>query len=263
MTIEIAILDFLENYFFSGYTIFNTVVYGIILVIFVYFIIKMFEYYDINPISLIFPLIPFIFLGSGVRALVDNGIYPYSWFLITPGIYFIVGGIAILSIFIGLFIQKRTDFSYKYTIFIIGAILAIVNFINIPSINLIAVFQISLIWIVLTSIIAISSRFWSLYKDKINLSILSAHLFDASTTFIAVDFFGYWEQHVIPNSIYNLSGTAITMFPLKIIVISGVLYLIDKYIDDETISGTLKLTVFILGLAPGIRNILSLAIGFS
>jgi len=263
MTIEIAILDFLQNYFFSGYTIFNTIVYGIILVIFVYLIIKMFEYYDLNPINLIFPLIPFIFLGSGTRALVDNGIYPYSWFLITPGIYFIVGGIAILSIFIGLFIQKRTNFNYKYTIFIIGTVLAIINFINIPSINLIAISQISIIWIVLTLIIAISSKYWSLYKDKINLSILSAHLFDASTTFIAVDFFGYWEQHVIPNSIYNLSGTAITMFPLKIIVISFVLYLIDKYIDDDIISGTLKLTVFILGLAPGVRNILSLAIGIS
>jgi uncharacterized membrane protein len=261
MSIEIAILDFLENYFFSGYTIFNTIVYGIILVFFVYLIIKMFEYYDINPIDLIFPLIPFILLGSGVRALVDNGIYPYSWFLITPGIYFIVGGIAILSILIGLFIQKRTNFNYKYTIFIIGAILAIMNFINIPSINLIATLQVLLIWLILTMMFAIFGKFWSLYKDKINLSILSAHLFDASSTFIAVDFYGYWEQHVIPNSIYSFSGTAVTMFPLKIIVISCVLYLIDKYIDDDIISGTLKLTIFILGLAPGIRNIFSLAIG--
>jgi len=221
----------------------------------------MFKYYDLNPIDLVFPLIPFIFLGSGVRALVDNGIYPYSWFLITPGIYFIVGGAAILAIFLGLLIQKKANFDYKYTIFIIGMILAIVNYINISSLNLIAIFEVLLVWFILTLIFAISSRFWILYKDKINLSILSAHIFDASSTFIAVDYYGYWEQHVIPNSIYNLSGTAISMFPLKIIVISFVLYLIDKYIDDELISGTLKLAVFVLGLAPGIRNFLSLAIG--
>lgn len=263
MTIEIAILDFLETYFFSGYTIFNTLVYGTILIIFIFFIIKMFKNYGINPTDLIFPLIPFIFLGSGVRALVDNGVYPYSWFLITPGIYFIVGGAAILSIIIGVLIQKNINFDYRYTVFIIGVLLAIINYVNIPSLSIIAIFQVLIIWIILTLIFALSSKFWILYKDKINLSILSAHLFDASSTFIAVDFYGYWEQHVIPSSIYNLFGTAITMFPLKIIVISFVLYLINKYIDDDVISGTLKLAIFILGLAPGIRNFLSLGIGAS
>lgn len=263
MTTEIAILDFLQTYFFSGYTIFNTIVYGFILVFFIFFIIKMFKTYALKPIDLIFPLIPFIFLGSGIRALVDNGIYPYSWFLITPGIYFIIGGAAILAILIGLLIQKLVNFNYRYTVFIIGLLLAILNYVNIPSLSLIAIFQVIIIWGTLTLIFALSAKFWSLYKDKINLSILSAHLFDASSTFIAVDFYGYWEQHVIPNSIYNLSGTAITMFPLKIIVISFVLYLIDKYIDDDIVSGTLKLAIFILGLAPGIRNFLSLAIGVS
>ncbi|MDR2966656.1 MAG: DUF63 family protein [Methanobacteriaceae archaeon] len=263
MTIEIAILDFLQRYFFSGYTIFNTLVYGIILVVMIFFIIKMFKYYDLNPIDLIFPLIPFIFLGSGIRALVDNGIYPYNWFLITPGIYFIVGGLAILAIFMGLLIQKKTNFDYKYTIFIIGLILAIVNYFMIPSVNLVVIFQVILIWVISTLIFILSSKFWSLYRDKINLYVLSAHLFDASSTFVAVDFYGYWEQHVIPNSIYNLTGTAITMFPLKIIVISFVLYLIDKYMGDNIVSKTLKLAIFILGLSPAIRNFLSLTIGVS
>jgi len=263
MIIKLTILDFLQTYFFSGYTIFNTIVYGIILAIFIFFIIKMFKSFNLNPADLIFPLIPFIFLGSGVRALVDNGIYPYNWFLITPGIYFIVGGFAILSILLGLLIQKRVNFDYKYTIFIIGLILAILNYVNIPSLSLIAIFEVFFIWGILTLIFIIISKFWTLYGDKINLSILSAHIFDASSTFIAVDFYGYWEQHVIPNLIYNISGTAITMFPLKIIVISFALYLVDKYIDDDIISGTLKLAIFVLGLAPGIRNFLSLAIGIS
>ena len=139
------------------------------------------------------------------------------------------------------------------------------------------------IWGVFTLILAIIGKFWylfgkifyffklekgsfslfdkNLYDGKINLSIISAHLFDASTTFIAVDYYGYFEQHVLPDFIYNLTGTAITMFPLKIIVISFGLYLVDKYIDDEIISGTLKLAIFILGLAPGLRNFLTLAIG--
>jgi len=261
MTIEIAILEFLETYFFSGYTIFNTLVYGTILAVFIYLIIKMFQHFDLKPSDLILPTIPFIFLGSGVRALVDNGVYPYSWILITPGIYFLIGGLVILAILIGLLVQKKFNFHYKYTIFLIGLLLATFNCVNFPSLNVIAIFEVLLPWIILTSVFYIFSKYWSLYKDKINLSILSAHLLDASSTFIAVDFYGYWEQHVLPNFIYNLSGTAITMFPLKIVVISFVLYLIHKYIDDDRICETLKLAVFVLGLAPGVRNFLTLAIG--
>jgi len=266
MSFQEAITDFLGNYFFSGYTVFNTLIYGIILVIAIFGIIKLFEHYKINPTDLIFPLIPFIFIGSGVRALVDNGIYPYNWALITPGIYFIVGGIAIATLLFSIYLQRWKDIDFRYTIFIVGFIIATANLINIFNLNSIAIIQILLVWGLFTLAFVIVGMFWSLfdigsYNGKINLSIISAHLFDASTTFIAVDYYGYFEQHVLPNSIYGFTGTAITMFPLKIIVISLGLYLVDKYIDDETIAGTLKLAIFILGLAPGVRNFLSLAMG--
>ena len=266
MFLESTITDFLGRYFFSGYTLFNTIVYGLILVFAIFRIIKLFKHYKINPLDLIFSLIPFIFFGSSVRALVDNGIYPYNWALITPGIYFIVGGTAIITVIFSIYLQKWKNIDFRYTIFFVGILLAALNLINIYQVNLIVVGQILLIWGIFTSIFIIIGKFWPLFdlnsfNGKINLSILSAHLFDASTTFIAVDFYGYFEQHVLPNSIYNLSQTASTMFPLKIIVISLGLYLIDKHIDDEIIAGTLKLAIFILGFAPGIRNFLSLAMG--
>ena len=266
MSLESSLIDFLGKYFFSGYTLFNTIIYGIILAIAIFGIIRIFKHYKINPTDLIFPLIPFIFLGSGVRALVDNGIYPYSWALITPGIYFIVGGIAIITLLFSIYLQRWKNIDFKCTIFTVGLIIAIPNLINIFQLNLIAIGQILLVWGLFTVIFLLLGKIWSLftlksYNGKINLSIISAHLFDASTTFIAVDYYGYFEQHVIPNSIYKLSETAITMFPLKIIVISMCLYLIDKYIDEDIISGTLKLSIFILGFAPGVRNFLSLVIG--
>lgn len=266
MSFQGYVTDFLSSYFFSGYTVFNTVVYGIILIIAIFGIIKLFEHYKINPTDLIFPLIPFIFFGSGVRSLVDNGIYPYNWALITPGIYFIVGGTAIATLLFSIYLQRWKDIDFRYTIFIIGLIIAITTLSNVFKVNLIAIIQILIFWGLFTLIFVIIGRFWPLfdigrYSGKINLSIISAHLFDASTTFIAVDYYGYFEQHVLPNSIYGLTGTAITMFPLKIIIITLGLYLVDKYIGDEVIGGTLKLTIFILGLAPGVRNFLSLAMG--
>ncbi|MBO7518586.1 MAG: DUF63 family protein, partial [Methanobrevibacter sp.] len=63
-TVDTFLPDIIQTTFFSGYTVFNTVVYTLILVIFVLAIIKMFKKLDIDPISIIYSIIPFIFLGS-------------------------------------------------------------------------------------------------------------------------------------------------------------------------------------------------------
>ena len=251
----------IQSIFFSGYTIFNTLIYGIILIRILYGILKLFKNLKINPKSIIYSIIPFIILGSLTRALVDNHILPKTIFLITPGIYFLIGILTIISLLIGYYLNEKEKINYKYTIFIIGLILAIIPITLIPHINLTPLIYIISIWGIFTIIFYLIGKVWTLYKDKINLSIISAHLFDASSTFIAVDYFGYYEQHVLPNFIHSYINTAATMFPLKIIVISLALYLVDKYIDDETINGLLKLTIFVLGLAPGLRNFLTLAIG--
>jgi uncharacterized membrane protein len=128
-------------------------------------------------------------------------------------------------------------------------------------INPVVVFQVLAPWALLTAVFVLIGRKWSLLKDKFNLSILSAHLLDASSTFIAVDYYGYGEQHVLPNALTQLADSAIIMYPLKIAVILPALYIIDTYVEDKTIRNMLKLAIFILGLAPGIRNFLSLAMG--
>jgi uncharacterized membrane protein len=48
------------------------------------------------------------------------------------------------------------------------------------------------------------------------------------------------------------------MYPLKIIVILSILYIIDQEIKDKTTNNMLKLAIFILGLAPGLRNFITL-----
>jgi uncharacterized membrane protein len=88
-----------------------------------------------------------------------------------------------------------------------------------------------------------------------------AQLFDASATFIAVTYYGYSEQHVLPNALTSLVGSALVMYPLKITVILFALYIIDTYVEDRTIKNMLKLAIFILGLAEGLRDVLSLSIG--
>ena len=277
-TVDTFLPDIVQSTFFSGYTIFNTVVYTLILVLFVLAIIKMFKKLEIDPLSIFYSIIPFIFLGSSTRALVDNGFYPKTVFLITPGLYILVGLITIFSFLFCIFLYNRKGIDYRYSLFCIGLIFIIPNIILFSKVNFIAIAYVLLIWII-SSIIFIGLAFLVLYiknknfkfnisqfvekilKYKIDFSIMLAHLFDASTTYVAVEYFNYAEQHVLPNALNQLFDTYLTLFPMKIIVIVAVLCIIDQYFDDLTIKNLLKLTVFVLGLAPGLRNILTLAIG--
>lgn len=260
VSLEQYVINFLQIYFFSGYNVLNTIIYSLIVFLAIYFIIKALQDYEINPIDLFIPLIPFIFLGASTRALVDHGIYSYNWFLVTPGISLVIGILVGITILFGMFLERKTSFDFKYTLFIIGTIIASKNILLITEIELFPILFIVSIWSCMTLILFIFGKYWSLLSDKINLAVISAHILDASSTFVSVDFYGYGEQHILPNIIFQSTNTAIIMFPLKIIVILICLYLIDKYIEDKTISGTFKLAIFGLGLLIGLRNILTLSI---
>ena len=163
-----------------------------------------------------------------------------------------------------------------------GLIFMIPNIIFFSSLNYTAILYVLATWMI-SSLIFMGIAFLVLYitnkymdnnndyvfsniaqkvlDHKIDFSIVLTHLFDASTTYVAVEYFNYAEQHVLPNALNQLFNTYLTLFPMKIIVIVAVLYIIDQYFDDSTIKNLLKLTVFVLGLAPGLRNILTMAIG--
>ena len=273
-TVDTFLPDIIQTTFFSGYTVFNTVVYTLILAIFVVAIIKMFKKLDIDPISIFYAIIPFIFLGSSTRALVDNGFYPKTVFLITPGLYILVGVITIASFLLSIYLFNKMEIDYRYTLFFLGIIFSVPNIILFSKLNFISIIYVLITWII-ASLIFMAIAFLVLYiknknshkaiekilKHKINFSIVLAHLFDASTTYVAVEYFNYSEQHVLPNALNQLFDTYLTLFPMKIIVIVAVLYIIDQYFEDQTIKNLLKLTVFVLGLAPGLRNILTMALG--
>lgn len=242
-----------------GYTITKTVVFGLLLGIIVLGIIKLFQYLKKDPSELFIPLIPFIFIGSCARALVDNHIYPQTLYTVTPGIYILVGSVTIITLLSSILIEKYLKIKYTYTILTIGLILTIPNIINLQTINIHTTLMVILPWLLISTIFILLRKHWTLINNKWNLLTISAHIFDATTTFIGVDFLSYYEQHVLPGTLTSITGTALILYPLKIIVILLALYYIDNYIEDPTVQNTLKLCIFILGLAPGMRNFFSMA----
>jgi len=115
----------------------------------------------------------------------------------------------------------------------------------------------------------ISKRFsWMkiYWQNPINIALMFAHLFDASATFTALQWFTYGEKHVLPSLLIGLSGTPAVMFPLKAIVIAIVIYVLDVELKpdlerNKLLGILIRIAILVLGLAPGTRDLLRLAMG--
>lgn len=240
------------------YTLENTIVYGIILCLAVLGTYKLLQKLKIKIDKRFFiSLIPFIVYGGWTRALTDHGLYQ-GWWWCSPPIYFLIFAIALFSLLAGIAIQKYFRVSYEKTMLGIGLLLLIYN----ASLTRITN------WSAFAMILGLIS-FWALlffgvshFKPKLvskeNAGITIAHLFDASSSFIAIQFFGYYEQHVLPSFLINLTG-AWVMFPLKIFVLLPVLIIIDRECKDKFFRKFLKIIILILGLALGVRDFLTIS----
>lgn len=105
-----------------------------------------------------------------------------------------------------------------------------------------------------------------LFKDPLNVLLGFAHLFDASATFRGMEYYGYVEKHVVPTFLIDITGTPAVMFLMKLFLIILVVYVLDILYQDESeqypmIWVFVKFVIITLGMAPAVRNTLSLAMG--
>ncbi|MFW5906744.1 MAG: DUF63 family protein [Candidatus Natronoplasma sp.] len=109
-------------------------------------------------------------------------------------------------------------------------------------------------------------KIYELFTHPLNLLICFSHLFDASSTYRGVTAYGYAEKHVLPAILIEASGTPLSIFLIKLLLIISVVYLIDVHIKDElsdrkTLPVLLKFLIIVLGTGPAVRNTLRLAMG--
>ena len=278
-------MDFLYEYFLKPilsngwFNPVNSITYGIILVIGVYLVFKLLKKMNIHiDRYFLYAILPFILWGSSTRVLHDAAYYGvltgklgefYSLPIFpTPGSYMITFLLALLVLLISLTIQKYAKFPYWKVMLTIGIILDVVNFALLPRIDLIPMFMvlgITGLWAALFFMLykfSQTSKFQTL-KDIFtfkNSGLLSAHMLDASATYVAMTFFGYLEQHPLPRFLIELTNPA-AMFFLKIVVLIPVLYIIDRYSEPGHFKNFLKIVILILGLAPGLRDMIRLMVG--
>jgi uncharacterized membrane protein len=217
-----------------------------------------------------------VLAGSSLRVLEDSPADiihpPLSYLLITPNIYFLVFAITIGCLWLSIRLQKAglvKDFHLMFAGF--GLIWFFANMVILLHFQKVVAFYVPVFVIVagtgITYAFYLVARHFksSIFTDPLNLSILLAHLMDASSTYIGVDTLGYYEKHVVPTYLIELTDTALVMYPLKLIIFIGVLYLLDTQFDDDRQSSNMKmlikLVILILGLSPATRNTIRMMLG--
>jgi len=250
---------FIYDYFISplkegtGYNPVNTTVYALLFVFAVYLIYESFRKLNVKlDRNFLFGWVAWIFVGASFRVLEDVGYYKTP-LLKTPFIFIIlaIAGFALLIASI----RMKMPQLWIY----VPAIIALYNLLFIPYTNLLGIYYVGVYFFIITVwLFALHNLgIFSSLLTKTNTVVLKAQMFDAVNTFVAIQYFNAWEQHVLPSFFIQNYGTW-TMLPLKFIVIGVVLLGIDKYSENAYEKKYLKLIVATIGLATGLRDFLQI-----
>ena len=256
-------LGFLEEYFINpiqygtGYNIVNTITYAILLIAALFLVKKALERLDIEmDRRLWIDLIPFVLLGGVVRALEDAAYLPHHWIFITPVIYFLIFAVAFSCILTEKYSRKPV--TQWIGIFLLAAF-------GVQALVLGQNWTAFLATLGLVAIIFLGVDYaLKFLKSKLlhgrNWHVLIGHILDSTASVMAVSFLcvggvAYTEQHVLPSAIFGILPV-VAFIPIKIAVILAVLYVIDKEVEGNW-NWLLKFTVFTLGMAPGVRNLMT------
>ena len=270
------IWEFINKYYVdpivtdSGYNIVNTLTWAAVLVLCVYILHshKVLKRLGVTiDQRFIIGVVCYVLFGSSLRVLVDADIFapPLNYIFTTPNIYFVVFAITMASLMLSLRIYKER----YYTPF--AAIGLGLTFVNMGALlwsegiaQPIEALLIVTLAVVITASIYVGAGFAKIefLRGRFNIAILGAHLLDASSTTVAIDVLtGYHGKHVVENYLIDLTGTGAVMYPLKLLLLIPMLYLIDSEFDEIELSDLLKLVVLVLGLAPGCRNTILILFG--
>ncbi|MCX6695475.1 MAG: DUF63 family protein [Candidatus Altiarchaeota archaeon] len=261
--------DFFYRYYVvPGYNIVNTLTYGLFLGVTVFYLIpRMKCFIPRIDLNFVLSLVPFILYGASTRELVDHGfglyaghsVYPQNFYLVSPWIYFTMFFLTSSCLVFSLLLQRRFKVPYHKVMFSLGSLLFLYNLYlilsNVKSFEPLVLILVS--FAVVSGLLFLSMKLFRLgflWHER-NYMVALAHLLDASTTFVGIDFYHNVEQHVVPNYFIGMLNTAAVMFPLKALVVLPALYLVDKEMkNDEFGRRFIKLVIIIIGLGPAIRN---------
>jgi uncharacterized membrane protein len=254
------------------YTIVDTLTYALILIISVYLVYRWLKRSGIAiDTELVLATIPYVVLGGLLRVVQDTGMITsdLQYLLITPLIFFTLFFYAILFLFAGKLLEGRglisryshfyggagivssivvaavlTYFGLTETVVALNVLVIILGMASITSLGL---------WAFLRYVLK-----WTYVSDILYKLLIFGHMLDASATSYGIDLhpLHYVEQHVVGSNLIELTGTAFSMFLLKIAVIIPAIYILELYRKEGNpdLWHLIVLAMIVVGMAPGIRD---------
>ena len=284
MNIIDTLWQYIYKYYINGiindasYNPVDTVTYAILLGISLFGVYKLLVKLNVEvDTRFIISVTPYILAGSSLRVLEDSGAFspPIKYLFITPIIYFVIFAVTISILSLAIVLERKRIIKDYHVFFCAGGIAW--TLVNIASLIVLGEVQhleyaaaILVMGLVSTGVVYLVSTQlnFTLLTNKLNIFILFTHLLDASSTYVGMDWLGYYEKHVVPTFFIDIAGNftdhpALVMFPLKLIVFIPVFYMLDSQFDDKDkkFISLMKLVIIVLGLSPAIRNTLRILMG--
>jgi uncharacterized membrane protein len=238
-------------------------------------------------------IFPYILYGTVVRVLEDAEFFaePFVFWFVTPLVYFQALFIILLFTFIGVILEKKITHRYitvKKIIFYSGICLVLPFIYYMISwmagnqwsisngVRYDVFFVVSIILAIIILIIFGITRALKenpsirIYGTILNLSMIVGHMLDGITSWISIyDPFQmglpvYVEKHPASDMLMQLWPP---LFPIvKFILIVVVIYVFDVLYKKDLeeypmMKNLLKIGIFILGFAPGLRDLLRVSMG--
>jgi uncharacterized membrane protein len=273
------IREFLYKYYIDpirygeAYTLVDTLTYALILIAAVYLVYRGLRRYKIAvDDELVLATLPFVVLGGLLRVVEDTGMITsdFRFLLITPLIFFSIFAVAAIALFLGK-LAENAGLVARYSRLYAGAGIA-ACLVAASALVWFGLTEATIALDVLAAILVLASvtslALWAFlvyvlkwdYASNILYKLLIfGHMLDASATSYGIDIHPvhYVEQHVVGAALIDATGTAFSMFLLKIAVIVPAVYVLEMYRREGNpgLWHLILLAMIVVGMAPGIRDL--------
>ncbi|BBL69177.1 DUF63 family protein [Methanoculleus chikugoensis] len=273
------IREFLYKYYIDpirygeAYTLVDTLTYALILIAAVYLVYRGLRRYKIAiDDELVLATLPFVVLGGLLRVVEDTGMIASDlrFLLITPLIFFSIFAVAVIALFAGK-IAENAGLVKRYSRFYAGAgiaacLLATAALVWFGLTETTIALDVLAVILVLASVTSLALWAFFVYVLKWDYAshilyklLIFGHMLDASATSYGIDIHPvhYVEQHVVGGALIDATGTAFSMFLLKLAVLVPAVYVLEVYRREGNpdLWHLILLAMIVVGMAPGIRDL--------
>jgi uncharacterized membrane protein len=269
-------------------------IYGLLIIIVLYGCYKLLKRWNVNVNwRFCLALLPYIVVGSVTRVLEDSRLFnePIVYWFVSPLIYIQILLWVIAFFMCGYYLQKH--FKNKYltinSVLFIGGIILLSPFLfyiiqwflgnqwnTSYGIRFDIFFIIAGLILLIITVVYVISHFFKnnenikIYSKPLNLAMIGGHMIDGITSYVSIydplqmGLPKYIEKHPASDILMEIWPP---LFPLiKFLLIVIVIYIFDviykkEFEEHHRLINLLKIGIFILGFAPGLRDLLRVMMG--